>query len=157
VIGARNFIGLSPRGWKVTAVASGEQQQHRDSAALAIDGDPATFWETQWPADPQLPHAITVDMGASRRIAGLVYQPRQDGQLNGTVEHFRFETSEDGVQWHAAVERGVFSNVRNNPDLQEVRFAPTGARYFRFTALDDVWHNGWTSAAELTVIPAEAP
>lgn len=157
VIGARNFIGLSPRGWKVTTVASGDQQQHRDSAALAIDGDPATFWETRWPSDPQLPHAITVGMGESRRIAGLVYQPRQDGQLNGTVEHFRFETSEDGAQWHTAVERGVFSNVRNNPDLQEVRFAPTGARYFRFTALDDVWHNGWTSAAELTVIPADAP
>jgi len=24
-----------------------------------------------------------------------------------------------------------------------------------FTALDEVWRNGWTSAAELSVIPAE--
>jgi len=50
----------------------------------------------------------------------------------------------------------VFSNIRNNPDLQSARFAATTARYFRFTALDDVWHNGFTSIAELSVIPATA-
>ncbi|MFA9216671.1 MAG: alpha-L-fucosidase [Sphingomonadaceae bacterium] len=113
VIGVRNFLGLSPRGWTVVAVGGADTQAQRDAAALAIDGDPATFWETHWPMDTPLPHTVTIDMGQTERIAGLVYQPRQDGQLNGTVEHFRF------------------------------------------TALDDVWHNGWTSAAELTVIAAD--
>ena len=103
----------------------------------------------------KLPHAITVDMGQVHRIAGFVYLPRQDGMLNGTVENFRFESSEDGQTWTTAVEKGTFSNVRNNPDLQEVRFVPVKARFFRFTALDEVWRNGWTSAAELSVIPAE--
>jgi alpha-L-fucosidase len=150
--GARNFVGLSPRGWTLVAAGNAAMQ----GAAQAIDGDPATYFEVQWPADPALPHALTVDMGRRHRIGGLVYVPRQDGQLNGTVEHYRFETSEDGAQWHTAVENGVFSNIRNNPDLQEARFAPTQARYFRFTALDDVWRNGCTSIAELSVIPAEA-
>jgi alpha-L-fucosidase len=36
-----------------------------------------------------------------------------------------------------------------------MRFAPVTARFFRFTALDEVWRKGWTSAAELSVTPAE--
>ena len=155
VVGARNFAGLSPQGWKVVAVDSEETAQGHNAAALAIDGDSSTYWHTRWGADLKLPHAITVDMGQVHRIAGFVYLPRQDGLLNGTVENFRLETSEDGVNWSTTVERGTFANVRNNPDLQEVRFPVVKARFFRFTALDEVWRNGWTSAAELSVIPAD--
>lgn len=155
VIGTRNFTGLSPHGWKVVAVDSEETVEGHNEAALAIDGNPATYWHTRWRADLKLPHAITVDMGETHRIGGFVYLPRQDGMLNGTAENFRFETSEDGAQWVTAIEHGTFSNIRNNPGLQEVRFAPVRARLFRFTALDEVWHNGWTSAAELSVIPAD--
>jgi alpha-L-fucosidase len=155
VVGTRNFAGLSPRGWKVVDVDSEETAGGNNAAALAIDGDSSTYWHSKWGADLKLPHHITVDMGQTHRIAGFVYLPRQDGMLNGTVEHFRLETSEDGKTWAATVEKGTFSNVRNNPDLQEVRFAPVKARFFRFTALSEVWRNGWTSAAELSVIPAE--
>jgi alpha-L-fucosidase len=154
VIGTRNFAGVSPRGWKVVEVDSEEVTKGRNGAALAIDGDSATYWHTRWDFDLKLPHHITVDMGQVRRIAGFVYLPRQDGLLNGTAEHFRFETSEDGKAWTVNVEKGTFSNVRNNPDLQEVRFAPVNARYFRYTVLQEVWGNGWASAAELSVIPA---
>jgi alpha-L-fucosidase len=155
VVGTRDFTGLSPRGWKVVAVDSEETGQGRNGAALAIDGDPGTFWHTRWSEDLHLPHAITVDMGEPHRIAGLVYLPRQDGMLNGTVERFRFETSVDGVAWAMAIDDGSFANVRNNPDRQEARFAPVKARFFRFTALSEVWNNGWTSAAEISVIAAD--
>ncbi|HEV6964686.1 discoidin domain-containing protein [Roseateles sp.] len=155
VIGVRNFVGLSPRGWKVVDVDSEETAGGNNAAALAIDGDSSTYWHTRWGADLKLPHHITVDMGQVHRIAGFVYLPRQDGVLNGTVENYRLETSEDGQAWSVAVDKGTFANVRNNPDLQEVRFAPVKARFFRFTALDEVWRNGWTSAAELSVIPAQ--
>ncbi len=154
VIGSRNFAGLSPSGWKVVAVDSEETAQGNNGAALAIDGDSSTFWHTRYDADTKMPHAITVDMGQAHRIAGFVYLPRQDGVLNGTVEHFRFETSEDGASWSTDVEHGNFANVHNNPDLQEVHFKPVNARFFRFTALDAVWGSGWASAAELSVIPA---
>jgi alpha-L-fucosidase len=35
-----------------------------------------------------------------------------------------------------------------------VRFAPVKARFFRFTALEELWRGGAASAAELSVIPA---
>jgi alpha-L-fucosidase len=157
VVGARDFAGLSPLGWKVLAVDGANAGPAHDEAAQAIDGDPATFWNTRGDAGQdgrKTPHAIAIDMGRVRRIAGLVYLPRQDGQVGGTAIRYRFETSEDGVHWHTAVAQGTFANIQNNPDVQTARFAPVGARFFRFTTLDDVWHSGMASAAELSVIPA---
>jgi alpha-L-fucosidase len=43
----------------------------------------------------------------------------------------------------------------NNPSLQEASFAPVNARYFRFTSLRALWGSGWTSAAEISVLPAQ--
>jgi hypothetical protein len=88
------------------------------------------------------------------RIAGFTYLPRQDGNPNGTVEKYRFETSMDGVNWTTVIASGMFANIRNNPSLQEVHFDPVNARFFRFTALREVNGNGWTSAAEISVLPA---
>lgn len=151
VVGTRTFAGLSPRGWKVAAV-DGEDTGAQHAAACAVDGDPATFWQTPWGGG----RAISIDMGASHRIAGLVYLPRQDGQVAGTAVNYRFETSADGTHWQTAIEHGTFANIHNNPDLQTARFAPVAARFFRFTVVDDVWRSGTASAAELSVIPADA-
>lgn len=93
-------------------------------------------------------------MGKSHRFRGFCYLPRQDGNPNGTVENYRFETSLDGTNWTTNIVYGTFTNIRNNPSLQEVSFAPVNARYFRFTALKEINGNGWTSAAEISVLPA---
>jgi alpha-L-fucosidase len=139
--------------WKVVAVDSQETGQTIGGAVNAIDGNPSTIWQTRSNADLSLPHYLTVDMGTSHRISGFTYLPRQDGNPNGTVETYRFETSVDGASWTTNVASGPFANIRNNPSLQEVNFAPVNARYFRFTALHEVGGNGWTSAAEISVVP----
>jgi alpha-L-fucosidase len=154
IVGSKTFAGLLPIGWKVVNVDSEETDGADAAAARAIDGDSSTFWHTRWNADQKLPHAITVDMGISHRIAGFTYLPRQDGILNGVVERYRFETSADGVNWTTNIVTGSFANIQNNPSLQEVNFDPVSARYFRFTALQAIWRSGWTSAAEISVLPA---
>ena len=151
--GSRSFAGLMPIGWKVVSVDSEETAGADNSAARAIDGDSSTIWHTRWNADQKQPHTITVDMGKTNRIAGFTYLPRQDGLLNGVVEKYRFETSADGVTWTTNIANGSFANIQNNPSLQEVAFAPASARYFRFTSLQAVWNSGWTSAADLSVLP----
>jgi len=156
IVGSRVFAGLMPIGWKVVSVDSEETNGADNSAARAIDGDSSTFWHTRWNADQRQPHLLTVDMGKTHRVAGLTFLPRQDGLLNGVVEQFRFETSEDGSNWTTNVVSGRFANIQNNPSLQEVSFAPVNARYFRFTSLRAVWNSGWTSAAEISVLPASA-
>ena len=152
--GSRIFAGLMPIGWKVVSVDSEETAGADNSAARAIDGDSSTLWHTRWNADQKQPHFITVDMGATNRIGGFTYLPRQDGLLNGVVEKYRFETSTDNVTWTTNIANGSFANIQNNPSLQEVNFAPMNARYFRFTSLHAIWNSGWTSAAEISVLPA---
>ena len=151
---SKSFAGLLPIGWKVVAVDSQETAGDDNAAANAIDNNSSTYWHTRWNDDLKLPHYITVDMGTSHRIAGLTYLPRQDGNLNGTAESYRFETSTDGANWTTNIASGAFANIRNNPSLQEVTFAPVNARFFRFTALREINANGWTSAAEISVLPA---
>ncbi len=152
--GSRVFAGLMSIGWKVVSVDSEETAGADNSAARAIDGDSSTIWHTRWNADQKQPHTITVDMGTAHRIGGFTYLPRQDGNPNGTVENYRFETSTDGVNWMTNIISGTFANIRNNPSLQEVTFAPVNVRFFRFTALQEINRNGWTSAAEISVLPA---
>jgi len=154
IVGSRIFAGLVPIGWKVVNVDSEETVGADNSAARAIDGDSSTIWHTRWNADLKQPHTITVDMGTTHRIGGFTYLPRQDGLLNGVVEKYRFETSADGVTWTTNIADGSFANIQNNPSLQEVAFAPVKARYFRFTSLQAIWNSGWTSAAEISVLPA---
>jgi alpha-L-fucosidase len=154
IVGSRTFAGLVPVGWKVVSVDSEETVGEDNSGARAIDGNSATIWHTRWNADQKQPHTITVDMGKTHRIAGFTYLPRQDGLLNGVVEKYRFETSTDGVTWTTNIAEGSFANVQNNPSLQEVSFAPGTARYFRFTSRQAIWNSGWTSAAEISVLPA---
>jgi alpha-L-fucosidase len=154
MVASKSFAGLAPIGWKVAGVDSQETDQTSGAAANAIDGNPSTLWQTRMNAGPALPHYLAVDMGTSRRIAGLTYLPRQDGSLNGVVENYRFETSLDGRAWTTNIDAGRFGNIRNNPALQEVPFAPVTARFFRFTALQELTTNGWTSAAEISVLPA---
>ena len=156
MVAAKSFAGLAPIGWKVANVDSQETEQTNGAAANAIDGNPSTIWQTRSNADLSLPHHLTVDMGTSYRIAGFTYLPRQDGSLNGVVENYRFETSLDGSNWNTNIDAGRFGNIRNNPSLQEVTFAPVNARYFRFTALQEINRSGWTSAAEISVLPAGA-
>jgi alpha-L-fucosidase len=150
IVASKSFVGLVPTGWKVVAVDS---QEASEPAINAIDGDPATIWHTRWNDNLALPHSITIDMSAAHQIGGFVYLPRQNS-LNGVVDNYRFETSPDGLNWTTNVAAGRFGNIRNNPVHQEVTFAPVTARFFRFTALKEVEPKGWTSAAELSVLPA---
>jgi alpha-L-fucosidase len=149
MMASKYFAGLSPIGWKVVS-ADSEDANH--PAIHAIDGNPSTIWQTSAQAET---HHITIDMGGVQRIGGLAYLPRQDGNHDGVVEDYSFESSVDGQHWTVNVERGQFWNIENNPVQQDETFAPVDARFFRFTALKSIGSNGRASAAEISVLPAE--
>jgi alpha-L-fucosidase len=152
MVTSKYFAGLAPIGWKIVGVDS---EEANNPASNAIDGNPATIWQSRVNADPALTHELTVDMGKVQRIAGFTYLPRRDGARDGIVETYRFETSVDGDNWTTAIASGRFGNIRNNPELQEVTFTPINARFFRFTALQQLGTNGGASAAEISVLPVE--
>jgi alpha-L-fucosidase len=151
LVAARTVVGVAPTGWTARSTSSGE-------ADKAIDANHRTLWETKVPADaaPADRPSLTIDLGSARRIAGFAYLPRQDWNFQGVVDRYRFETSLDGTQWITQVADGEFGNIKNNPMLQEIYFAPTEGRYFRFVALRDVQQSGWAHVAEITILPPKA-
>jgi alpha-L-fucosidase len=147
----RTAVGLAPAGWKVVPPAAEETGLPADHA---IDANASTYWKVRATTGEAPRPTLTVDMGGPQRIAGFAYLPRQDWNPESAVDRCRFETSLDGTTWTTQVQEQFFGNIRNNPILQEVRFAPVEARFFRFTALHDLDDNGWVGAAEITVLPA---
>ena len=64
-----------------------------------IDGNPDTFWHTEWgAANPTPPHFVTLDLGSLRPIGGFIYTPRQAG-VNGRIANYQVHYSSDAVNW----------------------------------------------------------
>ena len=92
-------------GWTATA-DSAELVGANHPALNAIDGNPATFWHTQWvPTSLPQPHTFIVSLGSGQKIGGFKYLPRQSG-TNGIISGYRFYVSSDGVNWGAPVAEG---------------------------------------------------
>ena len=61
---------------QMTATATSSQPGY--VPVLAIDGDPSTFWHTQFAPDKAaLPQSITLNLGKVRTVSALGYLPRQ--------------------------------------------------------------------------------
>lgn len=153
LVASKTIVGLAPIGWKVIETEGNDGDAAKFAAGNAIDADASTLWLQPVSGRNGQPASLTVNMSHAQRIAGFAYLPRQDWNFSGVVDRYRFETSVDGKSWTEVAE-GSFANIRNNPVLQEVAFAPTMARFFRFTGIHDVDDSGWIGAAELTVHPA---
>jgi hypothetical protein len=109
---------MIPAGWKVVSADS----QDVSPASNAIDGNSSTIWLTS--TNTPLPRSLTVDMGTERRIGGFTYLPRQDGNRDGVVDTYRFETSADGKIWTATQESGRFGKHAQQPDAPGGHFRP---------------------------------
>ena len=97
----------------------------------AIDGNPNTFWNTEWfNNQPGFPHEIVVDMGASYSVAGFRHLPRQDGVINGRLKEYEFYVSDDPNNWGTAI---VTDTLPNTDQPTDVIFSggPVVGRYVR--------------------------
>jgi alpha-L-fucosidase len=141
MMASKRIAGFAPAGWKIVT-ADGDVS----GASKAIDADAATVWQGK-----ALPASVTVDMGRALPLGGFTYLPSSDAA--GAVDTYRFETSLDGRTWTVSAE-GRFGNIENSPILQEVGFASTSARFFRFTALK-LAKGTAAGIAEIGVLPVE--
>ncbi|WP_229070328.1 discoidin domain-containing protein [Actinoplanes sp. DH11] len=125
-----------------------DSQESGSPGTNVLDGNPNTFWHTQWSAaDPPHPHEIQLDLGGIYDVNGLFYQGRP-GSANGRIGRYEVHVSVDGTNWGTASATGTFAN---NATEQAVSFAPKSARYVRLRALSEVNAQPWTSIAELNV------
>ncbi len=133
----------------VSSVDSQELMGGNYAATNAIDGNPLTFWHTEWfSSNPPPPHTIVLKLDTTYSVSGLNYLPRQDGSINGTVKTYSLYLSNDNVNWTTVVNAGTFNGTTAE---QSVNFPAQTAGYIKFVALSEVNGNPWSSAAELKI------
>ncbi|MER6943199.1 discoidin domain-containing protein [Nonomuraea sp. NPDC000554] len=111
----------------------------------AVDGDIATFWHSEYQPPTPLPQSITLNLGETKRVSKLDYQPRFDGNLNGTVLDYNVYVSTDGETFTRVASGSWAADAR----LKTATFPAVEARYVR---LEGTRANGgsYLSAAEVT-------
>ena len=84
-----------------------------------------------------MPIDLVVDLGKTENLTGFKYLPARRG---GVISHYQFFVSPDNKKW-ILVNEGEFSNIQNNPVIQEKSFPAVEARYIKFTALRNTRNN----------------
>ena len=146
----QSTCALTPTRPVAATADSEESGSEQDPVSNAIDGDPTTFWHTDWSVAPvpTPPHWIATDLGTTRQVCGVRYLPRQDGNPNGRIGKYEVYTSMDGKTWGDPVATGTLPNTAAE---KWIPFAETSARYVKLVAVQEVSGNPWTSAAEVSV------
>jgi F5/8 type C domain len=147
-VAATNKIVLT-----VVKVDSEETASENGSGTNAVDGNPNTFWHTQWTdTSPEPPHEIIIELTPPSKIKGFTYLPRQDNTENGSIKDYEFYVSDDGKDFGQPVCKGTFETGK---DKRTVTFDPVKCRFIKLKALSEVNGEAWTSAAEIGVVPNE--
>lgn len=139
----------------LTVVKADSEETSGDNgkAANAVDGNPGTFWHTQWQdASPAHPHEIIIQLSEPVTIKGFTYLPRQDGSENGTIKDYEFYVSDDGIKFGEPVKKGAFEPGK---EKKTVTFEPRKCRYFKLRAMSEINGGAWTSAAEIGIVQAD--
>jgi len=162
-IGAYEFIGIAclpigQTGWELLYVDSEElvgEGEGNGAAINSFDGDPDTFWTTQWyeiDLTPTHPHEIQIDLGGFYDICGFRQLPRQGEYPNGMIKDYEFYVSGNSVTWGTAVASGTFAGGKAE---KQVTFDCVFGRYVRLVALSEINDGPWTSVVELNVLAVQ--
>ncbi len=115
------------------------------SKEKAADGDPNTYWHSNWYDDnTSHPHFIAIDLGKQRDLVGFSYQGRQTGTTGMVKDYIIFGW--DGNNWQQ-LSTGTF---QKSTLKQTVEFDTFRCRYVYFRALSEVDGKRWASVAEFT-------
>jgi beta-galactosidase len=120
--------------WKLIRASSEETTGEKAEATKAFDGNPDTFWHTEWKnRQPGFPHELVIDLGAVTDVVGFRILTRQTGPQNGRPKHYQLFLSNSAEQWHDPV---IGGEVPNSSELYEARFAAHKGRFLRLLFLD---------------------
>lgn len=119
---ADDATGALPQSYPLTVLST------NDEAKKAFDGDATTtaFLDER---------TIVLDLGEEHTVRTLFYLPDQAAGARGIISHYRILTgSSPDVTTAVEVASGEFSNINNNPILQQTTFAPVRTRYIFLVA-----------------------
>ena len=133
---------LPRKDWKIVGI--------KDEKVYSIlDGNPATAWHQS--KDKKLPIDLVIDLGKEQNVCGFRYFPDQTLWGPGIITNYEFYVSKDNIEWKL-VDKGEFSNIKNNPLWQIKKFATEEVRYIKLRALKNTEGNDNIGYAEVDVI-----
>ncbi|RIK84341.1 MAG: hypothetical protein DCC67_05030 [Planctomycetota bacterium] len=145
------FAEPSPMERLGVVSVTADSEEAANEGYLAFDGNPKTFWHTEWRANgPGLPHSLQVEFRKPITIRGFTALPRQDGVRHGWINDYLLYASDDGKNWGEPVARGSFTADKQ---LKAVEFKPVTARFFRLVAASGFDALPYASLAEFCVLP----
>ena len=144
-------LDIPKNEWEIVDVTD---QVDGYNAFMAIDDDEKTFWHTRWEGElTPLPHYICVDCKKDITATGFSFYPRDDGSTGGIPFRYDFLISNDGKNWTKIIANKEFSNIKNNPQPQIIKFDKKyNFRFFKFVAQEEVEGNNWISVAEIDIL-----
>ena len=95
---------------------------------------------------PKGQRKLTVRLKEPRTICGFHYLPDQNRYASGTISSYKFYV--DGK----LMSSGEFSNIKANPIMQTVRFAPVKGQTLELVSVRNVDDTERTGMAEFSVI-----
>ena len=153
------YVLIPQNEMNIIYVDSEEMNAIQRPAINILDGNPNTFWHTEWSLlNPPHPHEVQIDLGRTYDVNGFRYLPRQDlgeGNENGMIKNFEFYVTDHLSYWGTPVATGTFLENKNE---QEVIFSAKKGRYIRLVALSEFRIDGTnTSMAEINVLGISDP
>jgi beta-galactosidase len=135
--------------WRIVRASS--FQADEGPPQNAIDGNPETFWHSEYdPHEAKPPHEIVIDLAKDTWISGFKYLPRQDGGENGNVRSYEIYLGNSPELQTTLAAKGNFGRGFGQ---KIARFKATmKARYIRFVCLSEQNGGPYASAAELDII-----
>ncbi len=126
--------------------ASAETEDQDNPVGKAVDGDPSTYWQTEWKSGAKrLPATLTLDLGVSKDVSGFSYAPRPDNR-RARVKQYRIEGSDDGKVWSELIGSAEFPDSTKEAKVFFPK--PAKIRYLRLVALSDHGDSGHAAVAE---------
>ena len=137
---------LDQSSWSLRSTDSEEITGEDGRAINAFDGNPETFWHTEWYySKPQQPHEIQIDLGKEYLLSYFEYLPRQNSS-NGQVKDFEVYVSTGTNNWGYPILSGSFE-AGTNP--AKFNFEPVFGRYIKFKTLSEQNGNPFSTVAEI--------
>lgn len=93
---------------------------------------------------------VLIDLGTARTIHAFYYLPDQSGIGKGLISSYQLLAGSSEANMRVVAE-GEFSNILNNPILQEVYFTPVNAQYIKLKAISTVNNEPVIGLAEIAV------
>ncbi|NKI27965.1 alpha-L-fucosidase [Arenibacter sp. 6A1] len=137
------YFDISKKDWEVLKVSSGNLKD----AYRIIDDNLTSSWTS---GAKDSPNEVIIDLGKTYLLQGFTYMPIQGRWPFGIISQYEFSTSTDNKTWTIA-STGEFSNIKNNPIEQTVKFKTSEARYIKLKGVKIIDDDKRLSVGEIGV------